>query len=69
MPFENGLFPERVVARVPREFPRLVTQAAAQQFVTPATFVRQAVGEKLTRDGFVVDKSAAGPSGSDRKAA
>jgi hypothetical protein len=65
---ETRAFPERVVARVPPHFPRLVAQAAARQFISPAAFVRQAVTERLARDGFAVETTLA-PTGPSRSKA
>jgi hypothetical protein len=57
VPDLNSEYPERIVARVPKDFPRLVHGAASRSYISPSAYVRQAVSEKLTRDGFVVEPS------------
>ncbi len=49
----------RIATRLPREMPGLITAAASRAFISPSAYVRQALAEKLQRDGFPVH--AAGP--------
>lgn len=44
----------RIAARLPREMPGLISTAASRIFISPSAYVRQALAEKLKRDGFDV---------------
>ena len=46
---------ERLIARVPEPFPRLVSAAAGRNLISPSAYIRQAIREKLTRDGYNVE--------------
>jgi hypothetical protein len=62
-------YAEKIIARVPDEFPKLVGQAAARSFISPSAYVRQALSEKLTRDGLPVSQASSDASVTDRAAA
>ncbi|KQO93333.1 hypothetical protein [Methylobacterium sp. Leaf91] len=42
----------RIAARIPSEMPSLISAAASRVFISPSAYVRQALAEKLKRDGF-----------------
>lgn len=44
----------RFAARLPREMPGLIVTAASRIFISPSAYVRQALAEKLQRDGFSI---------------
>ena len=50
----------RIAARVPNAVPRLVSTAASRVFISPSAYVRQALVEKLRRDGYDLS-----PTGND----
>jgi hypothetical protein len=52
-------YTERLAARVPKVFTGLVGTAADRNLISPSAYIRQAIREKLTRDGFVVEPSTA----------
>ena len=45
----------RVIARVPSTFPPLLSIAADRNLISPSAYVRQAIREKLMRDGFTIE--------------
>ena len=44
----------RIAARVPGAVPDLIATAASRVFISPSAYVRQALAEKLARDGFTL---------------
>ena len=44
----------RIAVRLPREMPGLITAAASRVFISPSAYARQALAEKLQRDGFTM---------------
>lgn len=42
----------RFAARLPSEMPELIAAAASRAFISPSAYLRQALAEKLARDGF-----------------
>ncbi|MBB2964328.1 hypothetical protein [Methylobacterium sp. R2-1] len=48
------IYDVRIAARLPREMPDLISTAASRIFISPSAYVRQALAEKLQRDGFSI---------------
>ncbi|WP_342167087.1 hypothetical protein [Methylobacterium sp. SD21] len=44
----------RIAARVPNTVPALIATAASRTFISPSAYIRQALAEKLQRDGLTV---------------
>ena len=44
----------RIAARVPTAVPALIATAASRAFISPSAYIRQALAEKLQRDGLTV---------------
>ena len=49
----------RIAARLPKEMPSLINAAASRVFISPSAYVRQALAEKLQRDGFGLPNTGA----------
>ena len=49
----------RIAARVPNTVPALIATAASRTFISPSAYIRQALAEKLHRDGLTVPVSVA----------
>lgn len=41
-----------IAARLPKEMPQLISTAASNAFISPSAYIRQAIAEKLKRDGY-----------------
>lgn len=65
MPGDVVHYDQKLMARVPHTFPKLVAAAAARAFISPSGYMRQALAEKLVRDGFALEPTPA-PSGPSR---
>jgi predicted HicB family RNase H-like nuclease len=58
--FNRTSYDVRIATRLPKDMPKLISAAASSAFISPSAYVRQALAEKLKRDGFGLPSPDAG---------